>query len=112
MNAGLLNKRILIQKSTTTVDEDGNHLAQWEDWFSCWATASTGSRVADETHNAGSTQERSRLDLTVRWCTKTAAVNSTQFRVLVDGQIYNILSIDDMSYRHYGRRFHTERKER
>ena len=112
MKAGLLNKRITIQKSETVVDEACNHLPDWKPYFQCWATVTNGSRVADETHNAGTTQEHSRLDITVRWCDKIAAVNSTEYRILIGEDIYNILSIDEMGFRRFGRKFHTERKER
>ena len=38
MNIALLNVKISIQKNTAAVDEIGNHINEWEDFFSCFAT--------------------------------------------------------------------------
>lgn len=112
MNIAGLRVRITIQKSETVVDRYGNHCSQWADYFTCWATASAGAGSAEETHNAASTQERDRLDFTVRWSSETAAVNSKGYRVLLDGRIYDILAIDEMGFRRSSRKFHTELVER
>lgn len=111
MKAGLLNQRITIQKSVTSVDAACNHVSQWTDYFRCWAQVRNSSRVADETNNAGTTQERSRLDILVRWCGKTAAVNTKEYRILVGNDIYNIVSIDEQSFRQFSRKFLTEWEE-
>ena len=50
--------------------------------------------------------------MTVRYSSETAAVNSKQYRVLLGGRIYNILSIDEMGFKHNSRKFHTELTER
>ena len=40
MDISHLNKKITVQKNTVTVDELGNHLNTWEDFYSCHATVS------------------------------------------------------------------------
>ena len=112
MNIAGLRVRITIQRNETVVDEVGNHLSEWTDYFSCWATATSNGRRADETHEAGSTQEADRLDFTVRYSSETAAVNSKQYRVLVGKRIYNILNIDEMGFKHNSRKLCTELVER
>jgi SPP1 family predicted phage head-tail adaptor len=112
MEIGALRTRITIQKNETVVDRYGNHIPAWQDYFSCWATCSTSGRSADETNKAGSTQEDDRLDITVRWCPEIAAVNSKQYRVLVNGCPYNILGIDEMGYRRNSRKLFCQRTER
>ena len=52
------------------------------------------------------------MDFTVRWCSETAVVNTKQFRVLLDGRIYDIRSIDEMEFGKCGRKLHTELVER
>ena len=52
------------------------------------------------------------LDLTVRYSSETAAVNSKQYRILLGGRIYNILSIDEMGFKHNSRKLHTKLAER
>ena len=112
MNIAGLRVRITIQKNTTAVDRIGNHTSVWTDYFSCWATAVPSGLSTKEEESAGHTVEADRLDLTVRWSSETAVVNSKQFRVLLDDRIYNILSIDEMGFRHSSRKFHTELSER
>ena len=112
MNIAGLRVRITIQKNETVTDKYGNHKSAWTDYFKCWATAVASSKSAEETEHAATTQEADRLDITVRWSSETAAVNSKQYRVLLGERIYNILSIDDMGFRHNSRKLHTQLTER
>lgn len=112
MNIAGLRVRITIQKNETVVDRYGNHTSSWTDFFSCWATAVTSGLSASEEESAGHTVEADRLDITVRWSTETAAVNSRQYRILLGERVYDILSIDEMGFRHNSRKFHTELSER
>ena len=112
MDIGGLNVRIIIQKNETVTDQYGNHKAVWTDYFSCWATCVTSGLSANEEEAAGHTVEADRLDITVRWCSETAAVNSKQYRVLIGTRIYNILSIDEMGFKRHSRKLHTELTER
>ena len=112
MDIGALRTRIIIQKNETAVDQYRNHTSVWKDWFSCWATAVASGKSAEETQNAGYTQEADRLDITVRWSSETAAVNSKEYRVLLGGRIYDIISIDDMGFKRNSRKFHTILTER
>ena len=112
MNIAGLRVRITIQKNETVTDQYGNHTSAWTDYFTCWATAVASGKSAEETQNAGTTQEADRLDMTVRWSSEIAAVNSKQYRVLLGDRIYNILNIDDMGFRHNSRKLHTELMER
>ena len=112
MNIAGLRVRITIQKNETVVDKYGNHKYAWTDYFSCWATAVASGKSAEETANAGTTQEADRLDITVRWSSETDAVNSKNYRILLYGRIYNIVSVDDMGFRRKGRKFTAELVER
>ena len=112
MNIGGLNVRIIIQRNETVIDEYKNHKSAWTDYYACWATATASRKSAEETQEAGYTQEADRLDITVRWSSETAAVNSSQYRILLGGRIYNILGIDDMGFHHNSRKFHTILTER
>jgi len=112
MDIAGLRVRITIQKNETVVDKYGNHKAAWTDYFTCWATVVTSGKSAEETQNVGTTQEADRLDITVRWSSETAAVNSRQYRVVLGEHIYNILGIDEMGFKHNSRKFHTILTER
>ena len=112
MNIAGLRVRITIQKNETVVDKYGNHTSAWTDYFSCWATAVTSGLSTSEEEAAGHTVEADRLDFTVRWSSETAVVNSKQYRVLLGGRIYNILSIDEMGFKHNSRKLHAQLSER
>lgn len=112
MNISGLRVRITIQKNETVVDKYGNHKSTWTDFFTCWASAVTSGLSASEKESAGHTTEANKLDITVRYSTETAAINSKQYRVLLAGRIYNILSIDEMGFKHNSRRLHTQLTER
>lgn len=112
MNIAGLRVRITIQKNETVVDKYGNHTSVWTDYFSCWATAVTSGLSSKEEEAAGHTVEADRLDFTVRWSSETAVVNSKQYRVMLGGRIYNILSIDEMCFKHNSRKLHAQLSER
>ena len=108
MDIGALRARIIIQKSSTTADKYGNHISFWTDYFPCWATATTSGRQSDETEKAAVTQEKNAVDFTGRYSPEVAAVNSKEYRILLDGRIYNIRSIDEMGFKKNSRKFHAE----
>ena len=112
MNISGLRVRITIQKNETVVDKYGNHKSTWTDFFTCWASAVTSGLSASEKETAGYTTEADKLDITVRYSTETATINSKQYRVLLAGRIYNILSIDEMGFKHHSRKLHTQLTER
>ena len=112
MNIAGLRVRITIQKNMAVTDQYGNHKSVWQDYFTCWATAVTSGLSSKEEETAGHTVEADRLDITVRWSSETAAVDSKQYRVLLNGRIYDILSIDEMGFKRNSRKLHTELTER
>ena len=112
MNIAGLRVRITIQKNVTVADKYANHKSVWTDYFRCWASASKGNRNDDESNAAGTTTEENRLNFTVRWSTKTAAVDTKQYRIVLDGKLYNIVSIDEQGFRKKSRKFTAELTER
>ena len=112
MNIAGLRTRITIQKNETVTDKYGNHKTAWTDYFKCWATAVTSGLSTKEEETAAHTVEADRLDITIRYSSETAAVNSKQFRVLLGDRIYNILSVDEMGFKHNSRKLHTQLSER
>ena len=107
MNIGLLNLRILIQKNTVVSDAIGNRKNTWTDYFSCYATLSdsTGkSNSEDET--VGLTVDTSEISFTVRYCKEVMAITSTGYRVLWNGEVYNIVRIDHLNLKKQALKFH------
>ncbi|MBQ8962622.1 MAG: phage head closure protein [Clostridia bacterium] len=107
MNIAALRVRITIQKNETMVDENANHTSAWTDYFTCWATAVASGKSAEETSEAGTTQEADRLDFTIRFSSETAAIDSRHYRVKLGDRIYNIVGVDDMGFRRTCRKLNT-----
>ena len=100
MEVSLLNVRITFQKNGVVVDGIGNHKNTWADYYSCHATISgEAGRQSSESDVAGIVADESDVSFTVRWCRKASAVDSTGYRVVFDGGIYDILAIDHMHYK-------------
>lgn len=109
MNIALLNTRITIQNQTVETDDIGNHVDGWQDYLTCHASISGES--GSENFNAGKTNDHAAIAFTVRWSRKTAAVTTTGYRIIWNGDIYNLLSVDHLSNKRNALKF-TCRKER
>ena len=110
MDIGTMNKRVTIQKNETVTDRYGNHQNTWEDYFTCWATIS--GEGGQEQAEAGQTVEHGDMSVTVRYSSETAAVTSTGYRILLDGEIYDILAVDHLSYKKNALKFRCRKVRR
>ena len=97
MNIALMNVRVEVQKNTVTTDKYGNHKNTWEPYLSCYATVS-GETPKEET-DAGLTVDDSKTDFTIRFCRAASAITSTGYRVIFDGETYDILGVNHMNYK-------------
>ena len=97
MDISLLNQKIMVQKNSITVDEIGNHLNTWEDFYSCHATVSGES--PSESTAAGTVVDNTKADFTVRWCEAVSEITADGFRICYENEIYNILGIDHQSFK-------------
>ena len=88
MNIELLNVRIFIQKNEVISDAIGNRKNAWKDYYTCYATVSAGLVVDD-----------SKIDFTIRYCKKAAALTSTGYRVQFGSELYDILAVDHMNFK-------------
>ena len=97
MDIAAMNIRVTIQKNDTVTDKYGNHKNAWTDYFSCYATIS--GENGQEQAVVGETVENTDMNVTVRYCKETGAVASTTHRVLLNGDIYDILAVDHLNYK-------------
>lgn len=97
MNIGLLNTSISITKNEVTVDAIGNHKNAWVLYYHCHATVS--AEAGKENTDAGLVIDSSKIDFTIRWCKKAAAIDSTHYRVEFNGELYDIKAIDHMNFK-------------
>jgi len=91
MEIGKLNHRITILQHRTFKDEIGNHITKWEETVSLWACVTTKS--VTETTDAGITKEVQKLEFLIRQSPAALNINSTAFRILFRGNIYDITGI-------------------
>ena len=89
--------KITVQKSAVTIDEIGNHKAEWQDFYTCFATA--GNESPSENTAAGTVVDSSKINFTVRWCESVSEIDSTKYRVKYGDEIYDILGIDHMNFK-------------
>ena len=97
MNIGLLNTFISISKNEVIVDGIGNHINAWVPYFDCHATVS--SEAGKENTDAGLVIDNSKIDFTIRWCKKAAAIDSTHYRVEFNDEFYDIKAVDHMNFK-------------
>lgn len=102
------NVRITFQTIETISDEYRNRIQSWTDYFECSAYANTYAQQEDG--EPVITEER-QVTFECRWCPELAVVTSDHYRILFQGDKYNIVSVDPMNYQKKQIRF-TCRKEK
>ncbi len=112
MDVAALRSKVTFQKNGTVTDKYGNHKNVWTDYHTCFATiGGEGLAGSKEEQAAGTTVEDFSMTVSVRYCQKSAAIDSTHYRVIFMGGIYNIVNIDHMNFKKKSLKF-TCRKER
>jgi len=97
---GKLNQRITILEHSTKIDNIGNHKAQWEELFSCWASVSV--KNSTENSDNGTTKEVQTLQFMIRQNNMTTRISTTANRISFHGVIYDIIGISpNFEYRDY-----------
>lgn len=109
MDIAAMNVRVTFQKNETVTDKYGNHKSAWTDYYSCYATIS--GENGQEQAVVGETVENVDMNVTVRYCSETAAISSTKYRLVFNDELYNILAVDHFSYKKRAIKFKC-RKER
>ena len=100
MIPALLNEKIVFLKNTVVTDAVGNHTNEWDEYYTCFATiGGEGMASSKEEEVAGTTVEDVAMTVTVRYCNKAAAINSTGYRVLFMDAFYDIVNVDHMNFK-------------
>lgn len=110
MKVSRFNKKVTFQKNETSSDIVGNHTNTWTDYYTCRGTIS--GEGGTEVRDAGVIVSNTGLSLTVRYCRKAAAIDETHYRVVIDGELYNIESVDHFSYKHQALKFKCQKVRR
>lgn len=103
------NEKITFQKNTVYEDQYKNRRNRWDDYFTCYAYASTFSGEEEE---GEVTYENRVVTFETRYCSELKGVKSTGYRILFRGEIYDIESIDPMNYQNQTMKFKSRREVR
>ena len=110
MDISKLRSRITIQHSEVVTDAIGNHTNAWVDYWSCAAYANLAS--GKEYGAAGQTFGSDTQVFEVRWCERLRDLDTTKIRILFGGAIYNIITVDDVQFRHERLKLTAQRERR
>lgn len=91
MEIGKLNQRITILEPTTHIDSKGNHKAQWDEIFSCWACVSV--KTSTENSDNGTTEEVQTMQFIIRQNSNTLKISTNANRISFQGVIYDIMGV-------------------
>lgn len=92
-----LNRKITFQSKTVEVDKIGNHKSKWSDYLITNAYISFQGK--GEEVFLGMEIDKSDISFTVRFQKKLQSINTSEYRIFFDEEIYNIISIDFMNYK-------------
>lgn len=110
MDVAAMNVRITFQKSEVISDAIGNRSNSWTDYYSCFATLSdSAGKSSVETAAAGLIVDHSDISFTVRFCSKSSIINSTDYRVLWNNEVYDILKVDHLNMKKCALKFKCEK---
>lgn len=93
---GDMRERILFQKNEVSMDGNGNHVAAWQDYYTCAAYANNLS--GKEWQEAALHNAENQLYFVVRYCSEIAGLDTEHYRVMFRGEPYNIIFIDNVQY--------------
>ena len=97
MDISLLNQKITFEINEIVIDEIGNHTNSWATYYSCFAGISAES--GSESEKVGQTICEETITFKVRLCNLLKDLNTTNFRIVYNKQIYNIQNIDHLSFK-------------
>lgn len=105
-----LNKKIIIQNKVVRVDKIGNHKSDWSDYLKTNAYISYQGK--GEEVFLGMEQDRSDISFTVRFQNRLKNINTSEYRIILEDSLYNIISIDFMNYKNKFIKFRCKQVER
>lgn len=96
MNAGMLNKKVVVQKITISTGEIGEEIETWVDYYNSFAYINGLS--GSEYWQASAQQAENTVVFTMRYSKLLANVTPQSYRIIFDNKIFDINSIDNVQY--------------
>lgn len=92
-----LNRKIIFQNKNVEVDEIGNHRSIWSNYLTTSSYISFQGK--GEEVFLGMEIDKSDISFTVRFQNRLKNINTSEYRILFEDEMYNIVSIDFMNYK-------------
>ena len=97
MHAGAYRHKIEIQKNAPYQDSIGNPKSNWEKFREIYAYVNGLS--GNEYWEAAVVHAEKTLDIVTRWKPFFKDMNSKNYRVIFENEVYNIVSIDNIQFK-------------
>lgn len=97
MNSGMLRQKVKIQKYEKGQDEIGNPKGQWIDYKTLYAYVNGIS--GKEYWAAATVHQENTIEFVFRWKPFFCNLNTREYRLVFNGNMYNITLIDNIQYR-------------
>ena len=92
------NKKIQIQHCTETKDEIGNIVQEWTLFHEVWAEIKTAG--SKEYYAASQVNTQSGITFKLRYSRVLSVMLPSELRIVYNGKIYNVKSIEDTNEQH------------
>lgn len=86
--ARVRRRKITIQKRETVKDQYGDETVRWVDWRTVWVERC--SLWGSDYYAAAAIGEQNTIEFVVRYVPFLEELNTVNFRILYDGEIYDI----------------------
>lgn len=110
MDIGLLNERVTFQKNEIISDKIGNRKRKWVDYYECACTIGGESLKKMEEDENAVTEDVSEMTVTIRYCLTADTIDSTHYRVIFQGETYDIIAVDHQNFKKKSLKFRCRRE--
>lgn len=97
INCGLMREVITIQYLETTLNELSTVIENWTDCYKCYAYANGLS--GNEFYEARKQNLQETINFTIRYSPRLADLNTSDYRIIWRGKIYDITFIDNYQFK-------------
>lgn len=96
MDIGKLNKRITIEKYTTTTNDNGFDIEDWIKFKTVWSNVN--NIYGKEFWSAKQVNSENTVNFTIRYSNDFKELNSKEYRIVFNNRCFNITFIDNIKY--------------
>lgn len=114
MATGDYRQIITFQKKSTIIDNEGNEVETWNDYYKCRAYVNGQYKISSETYGGDVRRENATdtILFAVRYCKKVTEINPYDYQIVFNNREYELKSLaDDVKYMHHEIRFRAVAKD-